>query len=132
MQRVVAVLLFLIVLAPLCVRAQSSAGAPGLDDRQRLGMRLFNQSCRVCHIKPQLASPQFAPVLSKDTLGGNEEALRAFIANGSARMPGFKTHFRPEEIDAIAAYVRTIGATAPTAAAPRSMPCCGPGQREAD
>jgi len=103
MRRGMTMLLFLVVLVPLGARAQA------LDDRQRLGMRLFNQSCRVCHVKPQLASPQFAPALSKDTLGGNDEALRAFIANGSARMPGFKTHFRPEEIDAIAAYLRTLG-----------------------
>jgi mono/diheme cytochrome c family protein len=132
--------LFLIVLAPLA-RAQSAGAAaqsatPSLDDKQRLGMRLFNQSCRVCHVKPQLTSPQYAPVLSKDTLGGNDDALRAFIASGSARMPGFKTNFRPEEIDAIAAYVRTLGApaAASTTASPRpgAMPCCGNSSREAD
>ena len=95
----------LLVLMFFC---QSAASQPALNEAQLLGMRLFNQSCRVCHIKPQLASPQFAPVLSKSTFGGHEGALRAFIANGTPRMPGFKNHFKPAEIDAIVAYLKTI------------------------
>lgn len=79
-----------------------------LNERQLLGMRLFNQSCRVCHTKPQLTSVQYGPVLSRASLGGNDDALRAFVANGSAKMPGFKYHFKPAEIDAIVAYIKTI------------------------
>ena len=101
-----ALFLFLLSAAPLVALAQGNA--PALNDKQLLGMRLFNQSCRVCHVKPQLASPQYAPVLSKDTLGGQEAALRVFIANGTPRMPGFKTHFKPVEIDAIVAYLKTV------------------------
>jgi mono/diheme cytochrome c family protein len=82
--------------------------------RQQLGMRLFNQSCRVCHTKPQLASPQYAPVLSMNTLGGNADILRQVISNGTPRMPGFKYDFKPEQIDAIIAYIKTL--PAPTAA----------------
>ena len=108
MKRRATLFLFLLSAAPLGAFAQGPGNAPALNEKQLLGMRLFNQSCRVCHIKPQLASPQFAPVLSKDTLAGNEAALRAFIANGSPRMPGFKNHFRPAEIDAIVAYLKTI------------------------
>jgi len=47
-------------------------------------------------------------VLSRVSLGGNDDALRAFVANGSAKMPGFKYHFKPAEIDAIVAYLKTI------------------------
>ena len=56
-------------------------------DSQLEGMRLFNQSCRVCHTKPQMTSPQYGPPLSRVSLGGNAEAMKTFIANGSARMP---------------------------------------------
>lgn len=108
MKRRATLLLFLLTAAPFAAFAQGSDNAPALNDKQLLGMRLFNQSCRVCHIKPQLASPQFAPVLSKSTLGGQEAALGAFIANGSPRMPGFRDNFRPAEIDAIVAYLKTI------------------------
>jgi mono/diheme cytochrome c family protein len=98
--------LFLLSAAPLPALAQAPGKAPG--EKPLLGMRLFNQSCRVCHTKPQMTSPQYAPVLSKNSLGGQELTLRAFIANGSPRMPGFKTHFKPAEIDAIIAYLKTI------------------------
>jgi mono/diheme cytochrome c family protein len=81
-----------------------------------LGMRLFNQSCRVCHTKPQLSSPQYGPVLSMNTFGGNADAMHQFISNGSPRMPGFKYTFKPAQIDAIVAYIKTIPAPANTTA----------------
>src|SRR5262245_54711375 len=46
---------------------QVAANAP-LDDKQLLGMRLFNQSCRVCHTRPQLTSPLYGPALSRESL----------------------------------------------------------------
>ena len=98
----------LLCAAPLLALAQAPGNAPALKDKQLLGMRLFDQSCRVCHIKAQPASPQFAPVLSKNALGGHEGALRQFITNGTPRMPGFKNHLKPEEIDAIVAYLKTM------------------------
>ena len=78
------------------------------QDEQLLGMRLFNQSCRVCHTKPQLTSQQYAPSLSRLSMNGNDEALRKQIADGSPRMPGFKYHFKPAEIDAIVSYIKTV------------------------
>ena len=89
------------------------------SDQTQLGMRLFNQSCRVCHTKPQLSSPQYAPALSMNTLGGKADVMHETIANGTPRMPGFKYHFKPEQIDAIVAYLQTVpaSASAPPAAA---------------
>jgi mono/diheme cytochrome c family protein len=86
--------------------------------QQHLGMRLFNQSCRVCHTKPQLASPQYAPVLSMNTLGGNADILRQVISNGTPRMPGFKYDFKPEQIDAIIGYIKTLPAPTEVGPAP--------------
>ena len=79
-----------------------------LNERQLLGMRLYNQSCRVCHTKPQLTSQQYAPVLSRVSMNGNDDALRKQIADGSPKMPGFKYHFKPYEIDALVAYLKTV------------------------
>lgn len=84
------------------------AQAQSLTPQELEGMRHFNQSCRVCHTKPQMTSPQYAPVLSRVSLGGNDEALKAFIANGTAKMPGFKYHFKPAEIGALVAYLKTL------------------------
>ena len=97
------VFFFLLSAIPVAAPAQAF-----LSEQQLLGMRLFNQSCRVCHTKPQMTSPLYGPLLSRNSLGGQEEALRAFIANGSAKMPAFRHHFKPAEIGAIAAYIRTL------------------------
>jgi mono/diheme cytochrome c family protein len=107
---------FVTVLPLLFVAFQPALAQNG--NEPTLGMRLFNQSCRVCHTKPQLSSPQYGPALSMNTFGGNAEAMRQFISNGSPRMPGFKYTFKPAEIDAIVAYIKTI--PAPAAAAPAS------------
>ena len=96
-----------LVLWPFAAAAQPASGG---SDQTMLGMRLFNQSCRVCHTKPQLVSPQYGPVLSMNTLGGKSEVMRDVIGNGTPRMPGFKYYFKPAEIDAIVAYIKTIPA----------------------
>jgi mono/diheme cytochrome c family protein len=96
-----------LVLWPIAAAAQP---ANGNTDQTMLGMRLFNQSCRVCHTKPQLVSPQYGPVLSMNTLGGKADVIRETIGNGTPRMPGFKYYFKPPEIDAIVAYIKTIPA----------------------
>jgi mono/diheme cytochrome c family protein len=89
----------------MCLDASAQAA---LNDRQLLGMRLYNQSCRVCHTKPQLTSQQYGPPLSRVSMNGNDEALRKQIADGSPKMPGFKYHFKPAEIDALVAYLKTL------------------------
>ena len=94
--------------------AQPLASERTLDEKQLLGMRLFNQSCRVCHTRPQMTSPLYGPELSQSSAGGNEQAMREAIANGTPRMPGFKYHFEPAQIEAIVAYLKTI----PPSAAP--------------
>jgi mono/diheme cytochrome c family protein len=103
MKRIAAVLACTLA-APLIALSQE----PLLSAQQLEGMRHFNQSCRVCHTKPQMMSPQYAPVLSRASLKGEDEALRVFIANGTQKMPGFKYHFKPQEIDAIVAYLKSV------------------------
>ena len=114
MMRAAAIGVFLIGLSQGAF-AQSQGDA-ARDDTQKLGQRLFYQSCVVCHTKPQITSGQYGPVLSKNTLNGDADALRAFISQGTARMPGFKYQFEPAQIDAIAAYLKTV--PAPAAGAP--------------
>src|SRR5215471_3944061 len=97
----------LLVLAS-SVGAAAQPAAPALDEQQLTGMRIFNQSCRVCHTKPLLTAGQYGPVLSQSSLGGDERALHDFIANGAPRMPGFKYSFDAAQIDAIVAYLKTV------------------------
>lgn len=97
--------------------AQQGSGDQALDSKQLLGMRLFNQSCRVCHTKPQMVSPLYGPELSQSSLGGQESVMREVISNGTPRMPGFKYHFEPAQIEAIVAFLKTIPTPPPPAPA---------------
>jgi len=97
--------------------AQPAGGNQALDEKQLLGMRLFNQSCRVCHTKPQMTSPVYGPELSQISAGGQDAVMRDVISNGTPRMPGFKYHFEPMQIEAIVAYLKTIPAPPPSAQA---------------
>jgi mono/diheme cytochrome c family protein len=87
----------------------------GSADQVKLGERLANQSCVVCHFAPQITSGTYAPALSKDSLGGKADIIHEVIANGTPRMPAFKYQFKPQQIDAIVAYIQTLQ---PSAAAP--------------
>ena len=111
----VGALMIALGLPPQGAWAQQAGGDP-LNDQQLLGMRLFNQSCRVCHTKPQMTSPLYGPELSQNSAGGQETVMREVISNGTPRMPGFKYHFEPAQIEAIVAYLKTI----PTPPAPAS------------
>jgi mono/diheme cytochrome c family protein len=116
-----------IVLCALVASPQMASAQQGgaNTDTLKTGRMLYEQSCGVCHVKPHLMAPVFGPVLTQDTLEGREELIRAFIANGSARMPGFKIMYSPDQIAAITAYIKTIPRPAPesvdTSAAPRAQ-----------
>jgi mono/diheme cytochrome c family protein len=105
--------LTVLIVGPQAASAQQLAAHSPLNDKQALGMRLFNQSCRVCHTHPHLGSPMYGPPLSAQSLSGDEDSMREVIGNGTPRMPGFKHHFEPAQIDAIVAYLKTIPAPTP-------------------
>lgn len=104
------------------------ARVQALDATQATGQHLFNQSCRVCHAKPQFNSAQYGPTLSKDSASGNPTTMHEVIANGTPRMPGFKYQFKPEQIDAIVAYLMTV----PPAGTPASAPAKSRSGADAD
>jgi mono/diheme cytochrome c family protein len=101
----------------------ASAAEVELNAQQKLGWRLYETSCGVCHTRPTLIAGMYGPEINKESAGGREEAVREIIANGTPRMPGFKYTYNPEQIAAIAAYVRTlpVGHQAP-AVPPASRP----------
>jgi len=88
----------------------ASVAAEDLNATQQLGRQLFVQSCAVCHLKQQLGAATFGPPLSKASLGGQEDVMREVIANGTPRMPAFKYHFEPAQIDAVVHYLKTVPA----------------------
>ena len=103
-----------LVLAAAAPAAYAQRG--DLNDTQQLGRQVFAQSCGVCHLQPSLGVKTYGPVLNMTSAAGNDEAMRAFIVNGTDRMPAFKYYLKPAEINAIIAYLKTV--PAPAAPAP--------------
>jgi mono/diheme cytochrome c family protein len=101
----------LILLAAAAPAAWAQQG--DLNETQLRGRQVFAQSCGICHLQPSLGVKTYGPMLNKATAAGNDEVMRAFIVNGTDRMPSFKYYLKPAEIDAIIAYVKTVPAPAP-------------------
>jgi mono/diheme cytochrome c family protein len=110
MQHRVSTLVILLAAAAPAAHAQGE-----LDETQLRGRQIFAQSCGICHLQPSLGVKTYGPVLNKTATAGNDDVMRAFIVNGTDRMPSFKYYLKPAEIDAIIAYVRAVPApTAPS------------------
>jgi len=105
-----AMVLFILVAAfPLSIRAQQASSDSSLTDQQKLGRRVFEQRCAVCHTLIGATGKTYGPTLYKDLIAGNEDTIREFIKNGSpGKMPGFKYGLEPTEIDAIVEYLKTL------------------------
>ncbi len=106
----------LLVLAASAPSAYAQQAGGDLNATQLLGRQVFAQSCGICHLAPSRNAKTYGPLLNKASGAGNDEVMRAFIVNGSDRMPAFKYYLKPVEIDAIIAYVRTVPAPAVRAA----------------
>jgi molybdate transport system substrate-binding protein len=105
-------------LEPAPALAQQAGGdvrETQLSDTQQHGRQVFAQSCGVCHLQPSLGVKTYGPVLNKAAAAGNDDVMRAFIVNGTDRMPAFRHYLKPAEIDAIIAYLRTVPVTAASA-----------------
>src|SRR5436190_19688963 len=114
MKRSATLLVFLLAAWPQGASAQQAGD--GLNPTQRHGRQLLAQSCGVCHLPPALNAKTYGPPLNKAAGGGDDDIVREYINNGTPRMPAFKFYLKPDEIDDIIAYVRTV--PVPGAAAP--------------
>src|SRR3977135_145182 len=98
-----------LALVVLAAAPQAASGADVvLNDQQKLGWRLYETSCGICHTRPTLIAGLYGPELNKDTAGRREEPIRDIVTNGTPRMPAFKYTYNPDQIAAIAAYVKTL------------------------
>jgi mono/diheme cytochrome c family protein len=87
---------------------QPAEAPPKLTETQVTGRRIFQQRCAVCHTRVTLTSLNYGMLLNKELVEGNEDMIRSYIQNGSARMPGFKYGLQVNEIDAIIDYLKTV------------------------
>jgi mono/diheme cytochrome c family protein len=98
--------LFVLAASAQGVSAQQAGG--NLSDQQKMGRQVFAQSCGVCHLPPSLGAKTYGPALNKDAGGGDDDVMREFITNGTPRMPAFKYYLKPDQIEAIISYMRTV------------------------
>lgn len=113
MRRTVLFAVCLLGALPFVASAQqantNATSSASLNETQTLGRRIFQQRCAVCHTQSTPGARRYGPVIYKDLVDGNEDAIREFIRNGSTgKMPGFKYGLEPAEIDAIVEYFKTV------------------------
>ncbi len=114
-------LAFLLGIFPLAVCAQQAKTENPLNDTQKLGQRIFEQRCGICHAPARGGFVMYGPYLYKDLINGNEDAIKEMIRTGTSKMPGFKLGLQPTEIDAIVEYLKTVPKPAKTAEAGGGM-----------
>ncbi len=111
----VSTLLLALAAGAATAHAQPDALETQLSETQLLGRQVFAQSCGICHLRPSLGVKTYGPPLNKAAAAGSDEVMRAFIVNGTDRMPAFKYYLKPAEVDAIIAYLKTVPVPAPDA-----------------
>jgi mono/diheme cytochrome c family protein len=90
----------------------ASAQDDGLNPTQRTGRQIFAQSCGICHLSPNRGAATYGPRLHQATASGSDDLMRAFITEGTQRMPAFKFYLTAPEINSVIAYLRTVPAPA--------------------
>lgn len=101
-------LLICLSVFPLAARGQQAMNDKPLNDAQKLGKRVFEQRCGICHAPARPGFQMYGPFLYKDLINGNEDAIKEMIRSGTTKMPGFKLGLEPTEIDAIVEYLKTV------------------------
>ena len=108
MRRIQWAIMIFLGIFPLTARAQQPNTEKPLNGVQKLGQRVFQQRCGICHAPARPGFQMYGPALYKDLINGSEDAIKEMIRSGSGKMPGFKLGLQPSEIDAIVEYLKTV------------------------
>jgi mono/diheme cytochrome c family protein len=115
------VFLLFVGIFPITAGAQQASTEKPLTDTQKLGQRIFEQRCGICHAPARAGFIMYGPFLHKDLINGSEDAIKEMIRTGTSKMPGFKYGLQPAEIDAIVEYLKTVPKPAKTTEAGGGM-----------
>lgn len=72
------------------------------------GRKLFMQRCSLCHIGHSTDVPFGGWINNARILALGEEVVREMIREGTPRMPAWKYTLKPEQVDEIIAYLKTV------------------------
>lgn len=100
--------------------------------------KVFAKTCGPCHGKDGRGAPHLAKMLGAaptdlaapavQALG--EAELRRIVVEGKGKMPAFGERLDPGQLEAILAFMRSLGPTAPATAAPPPAPAPAEGAPE--
>ena len=108
MRTIHSVLFVFLGIFPATVSAQQAKTEKPLTDTQKLGQRVFQQRCAICHAPARPGFQMYGPTLYKDLVNGSEDAIKEIIRSGSSKMPGFRLGLQPSDMDAIVEYLKTV------------------------
>jgi mono/diheme cytochrome c family protein len=95
------------ILTVATLHAQPAPREPSLSVVEVSGGKLFMQRCAFCHVAAVPNPTAYGPFLTPELLSSRgDDALRAAIMKGSARMPGFQYQLDKEQVDSIVAYLK--------------------------
>lgn len=107
------------VLAIALCAAGARSAASQTPAQEPSGEALYRQHCRACHgpagVPPQrmvAIYKELAPLDSAFLAGRSDDSLVAALRDGIGQMKGYKEKLTPEQMVAVARYVRTLGAPA--------------------
>jgi len=95
--------------------AVASALAVGVACAADEGKSLYETKCALCHGKDGVAKPA-----GKGSRNFNDPAFQSSMStraivtmttNGKGKMPAYRSTLKPDQIQAIAAHVKTLGTT---------------------
>jgi quinoprotein glucose dehydrogenase len=92
--------------APTINRLRPVYGRPGdgVQTPPELGRRIYERTCAACHGAGRQGVPPHTPALVN--FQKSRQEVEAIVLEGRNAMPAFR-HFRPGELDALAAYLAT-------------------------
>jgi cytochrome c6 len=97
------------------------------DDATSVGKKVYGDNCILCHSPTGVPSAPMKKLgvadlsLAKWQASRTDEQIRKIVADGKpdTLMRAFKDELSEEDIDAVVKYVRTLGKSEPTDAAPK-------------
>ncbi len=90
------------------LRAQQRLSSPA-SENLKAGERLYLQRCSLCHSgKPPRFQTLGPPLDSELITSRGDESIRKTIAEGSARMPGFRYTLDETQVTRIVEYLKTL------------------------
>ena len=98
-------LLLMLAHAPANVKAED--GRPFTPEQVRAGAELYARNCSPCH-GPRMQDPESAFDLRKFPRDEHERFI-ASVTRGKNQMPPWGDLFKPDELEALWAYVTTGG-----------------------